>query len=117
MMAYLWPERDTGHARALLKQRACWAIETLATAAAARGEHDAAVTWWRHLSALDPLNARIARALMSALAATGDRAGALRHARIHESLLRQELDASPDPAVTDYARRLREVSQEADGLS
>jgi len=103
--------------RARLKQRACWAIETLATAAAARGEHEAAVTWWRHLSALDPLNARIARALMGAQAAAGDRAGALRHARIHESLLRQELDAAPDPAVTDFARRLRDVSKEADGRS
>ena len=108
-----WVEAE----RARLKQRACWAIETLATAAAARGEHEAAVTWWRHLSALDPLNARIARALMGALAATGDRAGALRHARIHESLLREELDAAPDPAVTDFARRLRDVSKEADGRS
>ena len=103
-----WVEAE----RARLKQRACWATERLATAAAARGEHEAAVTWWRHVSALDPLNARIARALMGALAAAGDRAGALRHARIHESLLRQELDAAPDAAVTDFARRLREVSEQ-----
>src|SRR5439155_1041153 len=89
--------------RARLKQRACWATETLATAAAARGEHEAAVTWWRHLSALDPLNARIARALMGALAATDDQAGALRHARIHAALLRQELDAAPDPALLAVA--------------
>src|SRR5439155_1729783 len=103
-----WVEAE----RARLKQRACWATERPATAAAARGEHEAAVTWWRHVSALDPLNARIARALMGALAAAGDRAGALRHARIHESLLRQELDAAPDAAVTDFARRLREVSEQ-----
>ena len=103
-----WVEAE----RARLKQRACWATETLATAAAARGEHEAAVTWWRHLSALDPLNARIARALMGALAATDDQAGALRHARIHAALLRQELDAAPDPGVTDFARRLREVSEQ-----
>ena len=105
-------ERWLDAERARLKQCACQALEALATTAAARGEHTASVAWWRRLAALDPLNARIARALMEALAATGDRAGALQHARLHAALLRQELDAAPDPAVTEFVRRLRESPQE-----
>src|SRR2546422_4677135 len=105
-------ERWLDAERARLKQCACQALEALATAAAARGEHTASVAWWRRLAALDPLNARIARALMEALAATGDRAGALQHARVHAALLRQELDAAPDPAVTEFVRRLREAPRE-----
>src|SRR4029077_20572228 len=94
-----------------LKQCACQALEVLAAAAAARGEHTTSVGWARRLAALDPLSARIARALMETLAATGDRAGALQHARVHEALLRQELDAALDPAVSDFVRLLREVPQ------
>ncbi len=104
-------ERWVDAQRARLKQCACQALEALATAAAARGEHTTSVAWWRRLAALDPLNARIARALMEALAATGDRAGALQHARVHEALLRQELDAAIDPAVSDFVRQLREAPQ------
>jgi len=45
---------------------------------------------------------------MNALVTAGDRAGALQFARVHESLLRQELNAAPDEAVTTLARRLRD---------
>src|SRR6266705_98365 len=76
--------------RARLKQCVCEALEALATAATARGDLKTSVTWWRRLAAVDPLNARVTRALMGALVATGDRAGALQHARIYEALLRQE---------------------------
>src|SRR5690606_41129787 len=37
----------------------------------------------------------------------GDRAGALRHARIHAQLLEQEFGTPPDPAVVALAERLR----------
>ena len=97
--------------RARLKHCACEALEALATGATARGDLKTSVTWWRRLAALDLLNARIARALMGALAATGDRAGALQHARIYEALLRQELDTAPDPAVTEFVRQLREAPE------
>jgi serine/threonine-protein kinase len=50
---------------------------------------------------------------MSALARSGDRAGALRHARIYEALLRKELDIPPDPAVTALAARLRAEAEAA----
>src|SRR5690606_6295280 len=44
---------------------------------------------------------------MEALAAAGDRAGALRHARIHAQLVEQEFGTKPDPAVVALAERLR----------
>ena len=44
---------------------------------------------------------------MEALDAAGDRAGAIRQARIHATLMAQELDAGPDPSVVALAERLR----------
>jgi eukaryotic-like serine/threonine-protein kinase len=102
-----WVETQRGR----LKQRACEALETLATEAAARADHRASAAWWRRVAALDPLNARIARELMGALVVAGDRAAALQHARVHEALLRQELDVEPDAVVTDLVRRLRAIPE------
>jgi hypothetical protein len=44
---------------------------------------------------------------MRGLAAAGDRAGALVQARIHETLLREELEAAPDPAISALAAELK----------
>jgi DNA-binding SARP family transcriptional activator/TolB-like protein len=98
-----WVEAERGR----LRQRACEALETIATEAASRGNYGCAVEWGRRLAALDPLNSRVALSLMNALAATGDRAGALHVARVHERLLRDEVDAAPDPAVVRLVERLR----------
>ena len=54
-----------------------------------------------------PLNGRITIELMRALAAAGDRAGALQQARIYEVLLAQDLELPPDKAVVELARKLR----------
>src|SRR5207245_10843356 len=90
-------ERWVEAARRRLRDRATAALERLATAAAT-GEYSHAAAWWRRLAALDPLNSRVALGLMKALAAAGDRAGALQAARVHESLLREELGVALDPA-------------------
>lgn len=90
-----------------LRQRAGAALERLASDATARGDHGTAVEWWRRLVALDRLNSRVTLGLMNALAATGDPGGALRVAQEHESLLREDLDASPDAAVVRLTERLR----------
>ena len=83
------------------------ALETLAERAAARGDARGAVHWWRRRQGVDPLSGRVAVGLMRALDAVGDRAGALRHARIHEALLRQEVGPSAaDPAVAALAAEL-----------
>lgn len=100
-------ERWVEGERDRLRQRASGALEQLAIDAAARADHSRAVEWWRRLAAIDPLNSRVALGLMSALATTGDRAGALQVARAHEALLREELDAAPDAAVIELTERLR----------
>ena len=102
-------ERWIDGERAALARRHTDALEQLARGADARGAHEEAVGWWRRLQAADLLSGRAALGLMLALDAAGDRAGALQHARVHETILRQELGRPPDPAVTALAARLREV--------
>lgn len=93
--------------RARLGQRYATALESLAESSESRAEFAAAVTWWQRLAAHDPGNGRVALRLMRALEAAGDRAGALRYARMHAALLREEFDAEPDPQVSMFAERLR----------
>ena len=102
-------ERWIDGERSALAQRHIEALEQLARAADARGARDEAVGWWRRLQAADLLSGRAAVGLMLALDAAGDRAGALQHARVHETILREEVGSPPDPAVTALAARLREV--------
>jgi serine/threonine-protein kinase len=99
-----WLERERGrlaHAHAA-------ALERLAAAAGAAGDHARATGWWRRLAAVDPLSSRVAVELMRALAAAGDPEAALRHARVHAALVWQELETPPDPAVAELAERIRE---------
>ena len=98
-----WVEAE----RTRLASRAERALETLAAGAKARGDHRAAAEWWRRLTALDPLSSRFALGLMEALVAAGDRSGALRHARVHEELLAQEMGMSPDARVAALVQKLR----------
>jgi DNA-binding SARP family transcriptional activator len=98
-----WMEEER---RALQREHAR-VLERLATAAERAHRPDEALAHWRALVALDPLDARITMRLMEALAAVGDRAGALRQARIHEVLLAEELELEPDRAVVALAERLR----------
>src|SRR5258706_16078911 len=81
--------------------------ESLAKAALDSGNAAAAAGAWLKLTELDPLRARFTVAYMNALAAQGDRAGALAHARKHEEIVRRELDTAPDPEVVELAQRLR----------
>jgi len=101
-------ERWAASERGELARLHAEALERLATAADALGKRDDALAWWRRLQALDPLNGRIAAGLMRALDASGDRAGALRHARAHQALLHEELDAAPDAQVVSLAEQLKE---------
>ena len=101
-----WVEAE----RAQLAGRYVGVLESLATDFGRRGDHARAVQEWRRLAALDPLNARVAVALMCALRDAGDRAGGLRHAQIHQELVNQELGAPPDAAVAAMERGLRETA-------
>jgi DNA-binding SARP family transcriptional activator/TolB-like protein len=84
------------------------AIERLATDAEKHGDTHDALRWWRTLAGSQPLSAHGAMGLMRVLAASGDRAGALAHGRIYTTLIRQELDVDPDPAVVSLLAALRD---------
>jgi len=60
------------------------ALEFLANLAAEAGDHSQAVLWLRRLANSDPLSAGATRKLMLALAAAGDRAGAVQYARVYQ---------------------------------
>jgi DNA-binding SARP family transcriptional activator len=84
------------------------ALERLADQQAKSGNQMGALEWWRRFVSVDRLSARGALGLMSALAAAGDRAGALRYALDYEALVQTELGSPPDASVTSFERRLRE---------
>ncbi len=98
-----WAEAE----RARLARAHATALQCLASAATAQRDYQGATNWWRRLAAADPLSAPHAMGLMQALAAVGDRAGALRVATVHATLLKEELDAPPDPAVAALEAQLR----------
>ena len=98
-----WVEAE----RATLAHRAQQALEALAAARVVSNDTAGALEVWRRLAVLDPYNGRISLGLMRALAASGDTAGALSHARVHTTLLREELGAEPQPDVIAFAEQLR----------
>lgn len=100
-------ERQVDAERERLARAYAAALEGVAAAAARAGDLPGAAEAWRRRAAHDPLDARVCARLMEALAAAGDRAGALQQARVHAALLREELDAGPDAAVQALAERLR----------
>ena len=85
------------------------ALGRLAEEATARGDHAAASSWWRRLTDLDPLNGRAALGLVRSLAAAGDRNGALRHARLHESLVSAEIGGQVEPGLAALVADLQRV--------
>ena len=95
------------HTRAELAFEYEDALERLAHEAEARGNHAAAVRWWRKLAGQDPLNGRLTVGLMRALAVAGDRVGAIEQAGIYEVLIEEEVELPPDRAVVEFAERLR----------
>src|SRR5438132_9619043 len=82
------------------------ALEFLANLAAEASDHSQTVMWLRRLANSDPLSAGATRKLMLALAAAGDRAGAVQYARVYQELVRQELEMEPDAEIEDLAAAL-----------
>ena len=62
---------------------------------------------WQRLAVAEPLNSRLAAELMRAMATAGDTGGALQHARVHETLLREELGTQPGPEVASLIVQLK----------
>ena len=88
---------DTERARVLLEYQT--AIEFLADRSAEAGDHSRVVKWRRKLASSDALSAGPTKKLMLALAAAGDRAGAVKQARQYQDLVRQELEMEPDSEI------------------
>ena len=101
--------------RARLADRYMHATEFVAAQFEARGDFAAAAPLWRQLAARDPLSARITLRLMRCLVAQGDAAAAIRHAHVHQTLLRQELSAEPAPEIRTLVRELQSTPQRAGG--
>jgi TolB-like protein/DNA-binding SARP family transcriptional activator len=83
------------------------ALEALADAARGAGDLRRAAEWWKLRAAQEPYDSRVALRLMQALEASGNRAGALQHAAIHQSLLKEEFGLESAPEVAALAERLR----------
>jgi adenylate cyclase len=94
------------------RRRYAWkyreALEQLATQLVQEGDTRGAADAWRRLANEDPYNTRIALGYMRGLDAAGDRARALQFYSVHTALLREELEAEPDPEVVELAEQLRE---------
>ncbi len=85
------------------------ALDQLADGARERADPKSAVEWLHKLAAVDPLSSNVARSLMEALVAAGDREAAIRHAAAYTALIRSELECEPDSSVVDFAEQLRSV--------
>ena len=103
------PEFDqwAANERARLERAYLDAIGRLARAADAAGDTIASVQWWRRAAAAEPLSGRVALSLMHALAASGDTSAAIQHARVHDAVVRGELDTPAEDAVISFADELR----------
>src|SRR5690349_18509197 len=100
-------ERWVTSERARLATRYAGAIEAMAAAREAAGDFAGAVGLWRQLAARDLLSSRTTLRLMHALVAAGDPGGAVQHARVHETVLREELNVQPDAQVQALVRELQ----------
>lgn len=82
------------------------ALEQAATVAHQAGRPGDALPHWHQLASLDPTNSRVMMGLMRSAAAAGDRAAAVRQARIYAELMAAE-GLRPDVAVAVLAEELR----------
>jgi TolB-like protein/DNA-binding SARP family transcriptional activator len=100
-------ERWVDMERKRLAQRYGGAVEQLAIERDGATDFEGAVRWWRRLAAREPYSSRVTLRLMRALAAAGDPAAALQHARVHEKLLRDDLEAPLHPEITALVEQLK----------
>ena len=99
-----WIERE----RDRLSREYLAALEAIADERGKAGDFAKAVEWWQKAAAQDPYNSRIALRLMQALAAAGNRPGAIQHAQIHGALVRSDFGTEPDKALLEYAEQLKQ---------
>ena len=100
-------ERWADEQREQLAREAVVALRNAARSAASEGRLADAASHWRAIALLDPLDGDRAISYMKALAASGDRAGALRHGQAHVALLARELEVEPNGELTALLGELR----------
>jgi DNA-binding SARP family transcriptional activator/TolB-like protein len=100
-------ERWVDEQRARFRQERRQALSELAGERESLSDHAGATEQWRRLLADDPYDAPSTLRLMQALEKAGDRAEALRQARYHAVLMRQDFDAEPNPEILVLAERIR----------
>lgn len=100
--------------RARLAGRYEKAVGRVAEEQQAAGDWEGAIRGWRRLAGRDPYDSRVALRLMRALAAAGDPAGAVQHARVHDTLLRAELDIAPGPEIGALVRELQAAQRQGE---
>jgi TolB-like protein/DNA-binding SARP family transcriptional activator len=83
------------------------ALETLAEAAERERDLLGAVEWWKARAAQDRYDSRVALRLIQALDATGNLAGALQHATVHERLLQEDVGVGSPPELCAAVEALR----------
>ena len=92
------------------------ALETLARDAERLGDTALSIDYWRRLAAAEPLSAPVALGLMRALEQASDRTGALQAGELHARMVGHDLEVAPDPSVSRFLERLREVPPRAPRL-
>ncbi|MEO7998421.1 MAG: tetratricopeptide repeat protein [Gemmatimonadaceae bacterium] len=97
-----WMDSERAH----YFRAACKAHEALAAAATEGGRTTEAVEWWQKLAELAPDDSRVTMQLMRALEAAGNRAGALRQARVHATVLRETIGVEPDKAILELTTKI-----------
>jgi len=108
-----WMENE----RAQYARTAAKAIEEMAIAEREAGRVAESVDWWQRLATLAPDDSRVAMELMRALERAGNRAGALRHARVHAVHLRETLGVEPDRSLRELADRIARRTEASVSLS
>lgn len=83
------------------------ALDALCDAAEAEPNFPRLIEWLKARATHDPYDTCVALRLVQALDAGGNRGGALRHAAIHERLLREELGVSAPAELRALIERLR----------
>jgi DNA-binding SARP family transcriptional activator len=99
-------ERWVDTTRERLENEYALALESLAEERRAHGDTAGAVAAWRQRATMDRYDSRVALRLAEALAAAGNHAGALRHARAHTQLVEREFGTQPVSELVTFAERL-----------
>jgi DNA-binding SARP family transcriptional activator len=106
-----WVDKERRRLQGLVRA----ALTRLANEAGQAGNPQAAVEWWRQLAAEDRYSSSVAMGFMKALAAAGDVAAAVRHARTYATLVEGELAIAPKPDVLQLAEELAEGRRGEEG--